>query len=853
MSPFVMPLECRTPHSGCPSLTAWKGRRIFLLIKEPEVGFTSRMLHHLWRDIRIGARYLLKTPLFTIFAALTLAIAIGANVIVFMFVNAIFLRPIEVPNPQTFVRLHVEGDGPFGVRYSDYLVYRDSNQSLSDLAAYSSEGYGPADTPVRVDSANSLPLSLFRISRVTGNLFNVAGVGAKLGRTISLGDTAPGKSNVVMLSEFSWKRYFQSDPQIIGRTIFINNTAHTVIGIAPDSIKTVIGNGFRASVPPFIVPLADDATSRATVQLVGRLKSGISKAQAQADYSRIAAQISTEKKYAVLITVTIGNESPPGSLVQISFFLSLFMSGVAVVLLIACDNIGILLLSRVAARRREIGIRLALGATRRQLVRQLVAENTLLSILGGTGAMIVALITARVLENLPSLPVPDGFSVSFDWHVVAFAIIVSLATTLLFGMRPAVQSVAQDVVISLNPGGSGNDTQARVRTTLVITQVTICTAMLITAAVLVRSQKATPASGYGFDSSHVLVGNINFVGTGYSPAKAIDFYEDLIDRLESTPGILSASVVDNVPIVNSLAGVARFGGRAGRVRVRSDNAETEYDAYTNRIMRGHFKTLMIPVLQGRDFSRQDRATSSRVGIINEALAGQLWPGESAIGRHVRLADGSSIEVVGVVKTSKYRGLEERPQLALYLPIAQQPLPLPNTFMVKTSPEPLSQTNLVRTRTAEIDPTLLLYNFDTLDNRINFWMIIFRILSYITGVPGAIAFVLGVIGTYGTMAFVVAQRRREIGVRIALGAHPSEALLLILRQGMKWTGAGVALGICGAFIATFWLSRYLERVAWFDPAAFLVTALLMITVAALACYIPARRASRVHPMIVLREE
>src|SRR5262245_16276963 len=246
------------------------------------------MLDHLSRDIRIGARFLLKTPLFTIFEALILAIAIGANLTVLMFVNAIFLRPIEVPQPETFIRLYVEGDGPFGVRYSDYLLYRDSNQSLSDLAAYSSEGYAPADTPVRLDSANSLPLSLFRISRVTGNLFNVAGVPAKLGRTISSGDTAPGKSNVVMLSEFSWKRYFQSDPQIIGRTIFINNTAHTVIGIAPDSIKTVIGNGFRAAVPPFIVPMADDATSRATVQLVGRLKTGISKTQAQADFSRIA-------------------------------------------------------------------------------------------------------------------------------------------------------------------------------------------------------------------------------------------------------------------------------------------------------------------------------------------------------------------------------------------------------------------------------------------------------------------------------------------------------------------------------------------------------------------------------------
>jgi predicted permease len=349
------------------------------------------------------------------------------------------------------------------------------------------------------------------------------------------------------------------------------------------------------------------------------------------------------------------------------------------------------------------------------------------------------------------------------------------------------------------------------------------------------------------------MGSINFAGTAYDRARTSDFYEKLLERFESTPGILSACVVENVPLVNSMAGIFEFGGFAENGQVRSDNADQSYEVYTNRITRGHFSTLAIPILQGRDFTAQDRVNSPGVGIINETFALQLWPGESPIGRHIRFGDGSSIEVVGVVRNSKYRMETEQPQFALYLPLAQKPSARANTLLVKTGPEPMAASVLVRSKIAEIDPTLLAYDFRTLDQQLDLRMVFRRIASYIAGVPGVLAFVLGIIGTYGTMALLVAQRRREVGIRIALGAHPSEAVRLMLKQGMKWTTLGLGLGIVGALISTFWLSRYIERLTWFDPIAFFATSLLMAATAGAACYIPARKASRVDPMVVLREE
>jgi predicted permease len=806
-------------------------------------------MEHLWRDVWIGARTLSKTPLFTIFAALVLAIGIGANVTVFTFVNAIFFRSLEVPEPQSFVKLQIDGEGPFGIKYPDYIRYRDENQSLSNLAA--SSWTGP--TPVRVDNARGLPLDMFRLNRVSGNFFPATGLHAKLGRLISPEDTQPGSADVVVLSEFCWKRYFDADTNIVGRTIFLNNTAHTIIGVAPDALTTVIEGQLsllEPSGPLFLLPWKSPG---GLGTLIGRLKPTVSKAQAQADFSRIAAQVSSEKKYRVSITVLAGDESPGGTLLRLSFFFSLFMSGVTVVLLIACDNIAILLLSRVAARRREIGIRLALGATRRQLVRQLVAENLMLSIIGGLGAMLAALLSARILENLPFLPVPDAFVMVFDWRVIGFATALSLATTLLFGIRPALQAVGKDVVISLNPGATGKDTHSSIRSTLVVTQVTVCTAMLIAAAVLMRSQTVANEIDKGFVSDHVLMTRINFVGTLYGPQRIAAFYEALLDRLNATPGILSSGVVENVPLVNAMAGMFEFGGFAETARVRGDNNDVEYDVYTNRVTRGHFGTLSIPLLQGRDFTAQDRATSSKVGIINETLARQLWPGEFPLGRRVRLNDGSFVEVVGVAKNSKYRNESEQPQYALYLPITQAPSARANTLLVKTGMQPLAASALVQSKIAEIDPTLLGYGTRTLDQQLEFRLLFYRIASYITGVPGALAFVLGIIGTYGTMSLLVAQRRREIGIRIAIGAKPSEAVSLMLKQGMKWTGVGIGLGVFGGFVSTFWLSRYIERVNWLDPIAFLATSLLVAAIAGTACYLPATRASHVDPMVVLREE
>jgi predicted permease len=485
-------------------------------------------------------------------------------------------------------------------------------------------------------------------------------------------------------------------------------------------------------------------------------------------------------------------------------------------------------------------------------MRQLVAENLILSVLGGIGAMIFALATARILERLPFLPVPDAFSVVLDWKVILFATVVSFATTFLFGIRPASQAIGKDVVISLNPGATG-ETHARIRSTLIVTQVTICTAMLITAAVLVRSQDIVRTNDRGFESDHVLLASVNFVGTKYSPEQVRDFYDKAVERLNGTPGIASASIVDSLPVVSSWAGVFQFGGTARTLHLRSDAGDRDYAAYTSIVSTRYFSALRIPLIQGRDFELQDSLAAPGVGIINETFARQAWPGESAIGRRLRLEDGSSVQVIGVVRSGKYKSADESPQLALYMPLSQDPQPQANTLVIRTGPAPLAMSSRVRSKIAEIDPNVLVYNIHTFDQRLELGLLIYRIIAYIAGIPGALAFLLGIIGTYGTMALIVAQRRREIGIRIALGAHPSQAVTLVLRQGMKWAALGLLLGIAGGLIATFWLSRYIERVTWSDPAAFAGTAALVALTAATACFIPARRASRVEPMAVLREE
>jgi predicted permease len=530
------------------------------------------------------------------------------------------------------------------------------------------------------------------------------------------------------------------------------------------------------------------------------------------------------------------------------------MVGVLVVLLIACDDIAILLMARITVRQREMGIRLALGANRAQLVRQLVAENLMLAALGGMGAMVFALLSARAFEHLPlQLPIPDSYRLTMDWRVLLFTTVTALATTLFFGLRPALQCASKDVVASINPGAFPGSRSSRIRSSLITTQVTVCTALLITAAVLVRSTQSSLSDYRGFTVDHVLLGSINFMGSGYDREMQRSFYETLMTRLNETPGIVAACVADSLPIALPAGDFFRFGGFFGRYIVRSDSRSEEVQVSTNAVSGGHFATLRIPLIEGRDFTQRDDTNSPKVGIINEAMARRMWPTENPIGRILRGEDGETIEVIGVAGNIRYEGKEQGVTPLLYRPVAQRKGLLPNTILVRTDGEPMLAAALLQAKIGEIDPNLLAYNLHTLKDRLARTLLPYRVFAYAAGIPGVFTLLLGVIGTYGTMALVVSQRRREIGIRMALGAHPSRAVALMTKQGMKWTSAGLFLGIIGALFIALWLSRNFYGLPFFDPVAFSVMTLLVAGVAGMASYIPARRASRLDPLKVLRED
>jgi predicted permease len=816
--------------------------------------------HHFFRDVRIGARMLAKTPLFTLFAVLILAIAIGANITIFSFVTAIFARPLAIPEPDRFVRLYTH-DSPGGdTPVSDYRQYRDQAQSLASIGGYNSHSCCGA---VRVDGPATIPLGEFFATLVEGSLFEAIGLPAELGRPLSAMDESGGQA-VVVLSDECWTRYFGRDPHVLGRRIFITQGAvpFTIVGVMPPAFSDVFrvnpdGWDISRFGPPMKGPLLFFPWYRPdprlnpgeTVSLVGRLKPGVIRTAAQADLSRIAAQLSATKRRSVSIDLVSGNTPTPVLKAQFALFAALLLGAVAVVLMIACDDIAILLLAKMTSRRREVGIRLALGASRTQIIRQFIAENLILSALAGLGAMIVALGATRIIERLPlPVPMPDAFHLTFGWRVVVFATLLSLAATVFFGMRPALHGVKRDVAISLNPGSSpGDPGHSAVRAKLVIAHVTVCTALLITAAVLVRSARTTELTEQSGITKKVVTTRFTFQGTPYDGGNSFDFYRKLLARIDGIPGVVSASVAEVTP-VPELGGSA---AGAGMLTVLGDRSNEEFQIKTNNVSWGFFETVGMRLVDGGDFTPNDGLDSRKVCILTQAAQRLVFPEENPIGHSLRLKDGSSVEVVGVAKDIKYT-MDQAVEPFVYRPLAQNQRLFKSILMVRGRGDIAQTSSIVQAKIAEVDPNLLAKT-GAMDDEVQLLLLPNEIGTYIAGVPGVMAFLLGLIGTYGTMSLLVAQRRTEIGVRIALGARPSQAVWLMLRQGMQWTIAGLALGILGAGILTFGMSRYFYGMASFDFSAFVLSVGAIAFIASIACYIPAKRASGVDPMQVLRHE
>ena len=792
---------------------------------------------NLWDDLKYGVRQLRRSPAFTLVAVLALGVGVGANITIFLFVNQWLLRPLDARNPGEIIRITGPGGdttaaGNTGseahILPRDFLAYRDRNQTFSALTA--SHIGGPAR--VRSDGAPQM----VPVSPVTGNFFDALGVSAAMGRTLRPEDGKAGAARVIVLTDAGWRRFFHARPDIIGTTAYINGEPTTIVGVMPASFSGINVPMVPQIYQPLIAEGQDAFPFR--VQIVGRLKAGVTPAQARADLARIAADLTAGDGQPRSLEVYPGRPVQPLMLRGISVVAGLFGLIVIVVLLIACDNIAIFMAIRSAARSREIGIRVAIGATRAQLVRQLLVESAIVSAAGGALGLYSAYVVARFVGQF-YLPVPMPFALTFtmDWRVVMFAVGASCAATLLCGLAPARRALKADIVAALRQSAPGGAVQSG----LVITQATLSTALVITAVVLGHSLTAKLPQPRGFTSTGVVMATVPLSGDAYPPQRRQVIFNTLLERLARAPGVSSVAMVDNIPLANNTV--------LPQVTLRSGTRTVQASA--NAVSRGVFQTLGIALVAGRDFAASDDAHLGSVAVVNETLARALWPGESPLGKHVEHS-GRSIEIVGMVRDSKYVSLDEAPRPFLYSPLAAIAIASP-TFLMKTSGDPTALLAFVRARIAEIDPDLVAYNLMTLDERLTLGLIVNRAAAWVAGSLGLLALALGSFGLYGTMSFLVALRRRELGVRLALGASRGSVMALVARRGVSWAGTGMLLGVVGAWIAAFGLSRFLSGVSAADPLAFTVAPVVLTAAAYLACHIPARRAARLDPLDALREE
>jgi predicted permease len=790
-----------------------------------------------WRDVRYAGRQLRRAPGFMVVALLSLSIGSGATIAVFGFASALLFKPLEAHDPSRLIRMTGQGgdtslalatQSEAHIPAQDYFRYRDENQSFAALAAHFVGG----PERVRVDG----PARVIPVTLVSGNYFETLGVRARLGRALTPTDAHSGAVEAVVLSDAGWRRFFDSDPAIVGRTAFIEGAPATIVGVLSPSFTGTIG----PMLPQMYAPILELPSTVYRVDLIGRLRDGVSAPQAAADLTRIARQLTAQDGRQR------GIETYPASALQplmgraIGLVSSLFFVIVGVVLLVACDNIALLLLTRSAKRRHEIGVRLALGASRSRLLAQMIVESLLLCTVGGFVGLLLATAAARYLTQFYApVPMPFALRYDLDWRVEAFALALSWAATLLCGVAPARHALKTDVVSALRM--SGLPGSPRLRASLIVTQVTLSTALLVVGVLLARSLAEPIASGSGFVSRGVLMTTIG-LESGYTPARFTSFIRAIVSSLEQAPGISSVTSADNVPLTNNRP--------ITPIEMQADDRVGP--VYANSVAPSLFTTLGISLVAGRDFTARDDEASSPVGIVNETLAQRFWPGASPIGRLLYGPDGVVVQVVGLARDAKYESAQEAPKAFLYRPMAQVPVSSP-TLLIRTTSDPSGVFALIRARVAELDPDLVPFNLMTLDDRLGLGTIVNRTAATTAGSMGVMALLLSVMGVYGTMAYLGQQRRREIGVRLALGASRWSVVSLMTRQGMIWSSVGLALGTSAGLAAALILRSVLRGVTLADPIAFVLTPLILGGAAYAACYWPARRAADLDPLVALREE
>ena len=828
------------------------------------------------QDVRYAIRTLLKSPAFTLVCILTLAIGIGANTAIFSVINATFLKELPFREPDRLVLASLEIGGVRGERvdtlpwsYPKFRTFLETQRSFAGVAGFNDEN---------VNLTGSGEPERLRMEAVSASYFPTLGVPALLGRTfLAEEDSTPGTHPVAILSHALWQRRFGGDSSVLGRTLTLNKVPFTVVGVAPAPFEGLSGS-IDVWVPMMMVPTltypeALEERWSHWFEVVARLAPDRSLEQARADVAmagdvvhrahRAPFDESGSRGSAFIAPLREARSDP-----MIRRSIGVLLGAVGFVLLIACANVANLLIARAAGRQREIGIRLALGAGRVRLVRQLLTESMLLAIAGGLGGVLLALWTTDLLSALRpertatwgirSTELLDLSSLAVDARVLAFAFGLALVTGLLFGLLPAIGTSRPSLTDALKEGLSGRSRslgsggRLTGRGALVAAEVAMALVLLIGAGLLLRSFALRQGVDMGFDPRNVLTLRMNPADGDYTRETAPQMHQRVIERLAALPGVVAVSVDKCTPLSNACN---------GSVVTRVDDKDfglTATDAMIGVHFIGpdHLRVLGVPLLRGRAFTLQDRQGSPRVVLINEAAARKWWPGEDPVGRRISIGIGyfrdSTAEVVGVIGNVSYGAIESTPEPAAFIPNLQYSSP--NTFvLIRTEGDPAGIVSAVRREVLAVDPDLPVFGIRTMEERVSDALSRARFGSMLLAVFAAIALVLAAVGVYGVMAYAVTQRTHEMGVRMALGAERRDVLRLVLRQGAWLAALGIATGLVAAVALTRVLSSLLYGVSPTDLPTFAAISLALGAAALLATYVPARRATRVDPMQALRGE
>ena len=817
----------------------------------------KRLEADVFQDLRYGVRMLCAHPGFAAVAVLTLALGIGANTAIFTLLDKLLIRTLPVAEPHRLVAFVKDASGdPAIVSYPAYVNLRDQNTVLSGLAAFLQRPFSVSDGTETERVTGEI---------VSGNYFDVLGVRPAVGRFfLPEEDRTPGVHAVAVIGHRLWRRRFGADPGVIGRPITVNAQRYTIVGVVPSEFKGITPATWTDIYVPAMMAVQAFGSSgnpriltnpnSGWLRLIGRLKPDVPRPQAQAALAVLAGgpedtgakkpgDGGRPKRALLLMDGSRGHTHGVRDLVQP---LTLMMGVVAFVLLIACANVANLLLARASTRGREIAVRHALGASRLRIVRQMLTESSILALLGGAAGLGVAYVLAGLLPRFeqPTNFVPRTLDGALDGRTLAFTLIVSLLTGLAFSLAPALQASGHDLVSGLkkDPSGShGGSRRLSVRNLLVVTQVALSLVVLVGAGLFVKSLRALQAIEPGFESSNVVTASFDLDLNGYDKTRGRQFMSDVVARVSAVPGVAAVSFANIVAFSDAfwIAGATIDGYQP------QPGERMAFDF--NHISPNYFATLGTPLVSGREFTAQDAAEAPKVIMINEVMARRYWPGQDAVGKRTSRGD-----VVGVVRNTRERGLIAEPRPTIYVPL-QQSYVAQLTLHVRSATDPDSMVATVRREVQALDPTLPLFNVRTLAEQRDGSLHTERIAAALLALFGAIALILAAVGLYGVLSYSVTARTREMGIRLAQGAQPRDLLTLVVGQGMRLTVIGLGVGVGGAFALTRLISRLLFGVTPTDPVTFVVVPLILAGVALAACWIPARRATRMDPLVALRHD